>query len=194
MKLRAFLGAALLFAWTTSLQATPKFWQPEGTQTPTVPKAPVIESVDDGSEGKAQVPTPVLAPSVSFPTPTPTPLAGLHPLNPTQAALFSVVIPGSGQVYAGDPLKGLAFAAVFGISLWQAIDNFQLIQDPTSIIPSLISKNETAGDLFGLVALAAYGFGIQDAYSTAANYNRRNHLTFRFEIAPGPTVKLACLF
>ncbi len=192
MRFKAFLVATLFFALAPGLHATPKFWKAEGTETPTPLKPPVVESSDENTETK--VSPPVLVPSVKFPTPTPTPLAGLHPKDPTQAALFSVVLPGSGQVYAGDPLKGLIFAAVFGVGLWQTIDNFQLIQDPASNTPSLISKNETAGDLFGLVTLAAYGFGIQDAFSTAANYNRQNHLSFRIEIAPGPTAKLACLF
>src|ERR1039458_6609005 len=105
------------------------------------------------------------------------------PKNPTHAALFSVVLPGSGQVYAGDPLKGLAFATLFGIGLWQTIDNLQLVNDGNG---NLVSKNETAGNLFGLGTLAAYGFGIQDAFNTAANYNKQHHLTLGFGIYPRP--------
>ena len=71
--------------------------------------------------------TPVVAPMVQIPTPTPTPLPGLSPKNPTEAALFSVFLPGSGQVYAGDPIKGIVFASLFGIGLWQTLDNLQLV-------------------------------------------------------------------
>jgi hypothetical protein len=57
----------------------------------------------------------------------------------------------------------------------------------------VVAKNETAGNLFGLGTLAAYGFGIQDSYNTASNYNRQHHLALGFGIYPRPNASLALL-
>ena len=176
------------------LGAAPQFWN-DPNATPTPPSAPEfqpIEEISASAPGKPTV-TPVTAPVVSFPTATPTPEPGLRPLNPTEAAIFSAVVPGSGQVYAGDPLKGLAFAALFGVGLWQTLDNFSLVPDAPGST-NLISKNETLGNLFGLATLAAYGFGIQDAYNSAANYNHRHYLALHFGISPRPNANLAFMF
>jgi hypothetical protein len=189
MKIRALLVIVILF-WAFPLLATPKFWNPQGTPTLTPLPVPNVEAAEEPQDFLTMTPTPVIAPAVELPTPTPTPQPGLQPINPTQAALFSVVIPGSGQVYAGDPLKGLALAALFGAGLWQTLDNLQLV--PSS--SGLVAKKETAGSLFGLATLAVYGFGIQDAYNTAENYNRDNHLALRFNTSPCPNIRLAYLF
>lgn len=197
MKLNAlFLLAALTLA--SPLQAAPQFWDIKNA-TPTPPQPPDVSSVAQPAEFLTATPTPALAPRVEIPTPTPTPVPGLNPINPTHAALFSVFVPGLGHVYAGDPLKGLVFAAVFGVGLWQTIDNLSLVSDTPGgntlgTSNNLVAKNETAGNLFGLVTLAAYGFGIQDAYSTAVNYNKNNHLTLSFGIVPRPNASLAYLF
>jgi len=182
----------LPLAWLLSatLQAAPNFWN-NTDATPTPLEAPPVQAVEEPVEYKTATPTPVTAPAVEIPTATPTPQPGLKPLNPTQAALFSVFVPGSGHIYAGDPLKGIAFASVFGVALWQTIENLQTIPDGQG---GLQSKNETAGNLFGLAALAAYGFGIQDAYNTAQNYNKRNYLSLNIEISPRPNAALAFLF
>jgi hypothetical protein len=187
------------FWWFASMaQAAPKFWQPSGpTETPTPLHAPVPQVMEDSSlEPKTTPSAPVTAPLIGVATPTPTPSLGVQKLDPTLAAVLSAVVPGSGHVYAGDPLKGLAFATVFGLGLWQTMENLQLVPDPSDITPpiSTISKDETAGNLFGLVTLAAYGFGIQDAFSTAVEHNRRNHLSMRLEVMPGPALRLSCLF
>ena len=189
MKRTAFFILAAWFS-AAALQATPKFWN-DPKSTPTPPQAPEVQPVEEPQEYKTATPTPVIAPMVEIGSPTPTPQPGLSPKNPTQAALFSVVIPGSGHVYAGDPLKGLAFATVFGLSFWQTLDNLQTVSDGNG---NLTSRNETAGNLFGLAALAAYGFGIQDAYNTAVNYNKRNYLTFHLGVSPRPNAALAFLF
>ena len=190
MKLNALFLLALLAAVPT-LQAAPQFWNIKDA-TPTPPSPPQVQGIEDqSSEFQTATPTPVLAPQVELPTPTQTPEPGTSPKNPTHAALFSVVLPGSGQVYAGDPLKGLVFATLFGIGLWQTIDNLQLVNDGNG---NLVSKNETAGNLFGLGTLAAYGFGIQDAFNTAANYNKEHHLTLGFGIYPRPNASLAFCF
>ncbi|MGH7740076.1 MAG: hypothetical protein ACREL1_08020, partial [bacterium] len=101
---------------------------------------------------------------------------GITRKDPTTAALFSVIVPGSGQVYDGDPLKGLAFAAVFGVSLWKTIDSLQLIPDPHNS-GDVIAKDEEGGSLFGLLTLAAYGFGIEDALDGASAYNWRHYVS-----------------
>ncbi len=191
MKLNAFL-LSMTFLATSALQAAPQFWEQHGTITPTMVVPQPVEEMEPASY-KMATPTPEAAPQVQYATPTPTPLPGMNPTNPTQAAIFSAVIPGSGHIYAGDPVKGILFAAVFGVSLWQTIDNFTLVpESPGST--TLKSKNEDLGHLFGLVTLAAYGFGIQDAYSTAANYNKRNNLTLQFGITPRPSADLAYSF
>jgi TM2 domain-containing membrane protein YozV len=189
MKFKAFL-ILMGFGLVSNLQAAPSFWN-DTNATPTPIPAPEIQPWGDTTDTLKPTATPVLAPTVRFPTPTPTPRPGLSALNPTQAALFSVVIPGSGQVYAGDPLKGILFASLFGLGLWQTLDNFQLVSDGAG---GLVAKNETAGNLFGLATLAAYGFGIQDAYNTAASYNKKNYLTLNFGVSPRPNARLAYMF
>jgi len=191
MKLRV-LSLLVVFGTAPFLHAAPQFWQPHGTITPTVVIPQPVEE-QEPAEYKIATPTPAEAPTVQYATPTPTPLPGLKPKDPTAAAIFSAVVPGSGQVYAGDPVKGIVFAAVFGVGLWQTLDNFALVpQTPGST--TLVSKNEDLGHLFGLVTLAAYGFGIQDAFSTADGYNKRNNLSLRFGITPRPSADLAYMF
>jgi TM2 domain-containing membrane protein YozV len=188
MKFKALLTLAAL-GLCSSLEAA-NFWNvPDATPTPLAP--PEIQEWGNTVDVVKPTETPVSAPMVQIATPTPTPLPGLSPKNPTQAALFSVVIPGSGQVYAGDPIKGIVFASLFGIGLWQTLDNLQLVYDSSG---DLVAKNETAGNLFGLATLAVYGFGIQDAYNTAASYNKKNYLTFHLGITPRPNANLAYMF
>ena len=189
MKFNVFIPI-LLFGFVSSLHAAPNFWQMDGA-TPTPPQPPVLQTIEQAPEYLTATPTPVVAPSVQVALPTPTPQPGLSAKNPTQAALFSVFVPGSGHIYAGDPAKGLVFAALFGVALWQTIDNLQLVSDNAG---GLVAKNETAGNLFGLATLAAYGFGIQDAYNTTVNYNKKHYLTLNFGIAPRPNASLAYLF
>jgi hypothetical protein len=189
MKRNGFQWLLLLFL-VSPLQAAPNFWaNPSFTPTPVPP--PQIQEWGQMSEDLQPTATPVLAPKVQIATPTPTPVPGISPLNPTQAALFSVVLPGSGHVYAGDPLKGILFASLFGVGLWQTLDNLQLVHNSSG---DLVAKNETAGNLFGLATLAAYGFGIQDALNTAVNYNKRNNLTLSLGLNPEPNASLAFNF
>lgn len=186
-----FFGFLFFFVMTGSLRAAPNFWDvPNATPTP-VP-APEIQNWGQITETDNQpTPTPVLAPKVEFPTPTPTPRPGLSPKDPTAAALFSVVVPGAGHFYAGDPLKGIVFASLFGVGLWQTLDNLQLVRTSAG---DLVAKDETAGNLFGLATLAAYGFGIQDAMNTASDYNKQNHLTVSLGLEPFPNATLAYRF
>jgi hypothetical protein len=191
MKYRSFL-IPVLFTLAGVLQAAPNFWEvPNATPTP-IP-APEVQNWGNVTEYNTPVPTPtaVMAPRVELPTRTPTPRPGLSPKDPTVAALFSVVVPGSGHVYAGDPLKGIVFAALFGVGLWQTLDNLQLVRNDAG---DLVAKNETAGNLFGLGTLAAYGFGIQDAMNTASDYNKQNHLTLSLGLQPYPNAVLAYRF
>lgn len=189
MKIKALL-TALVFVSVSYSQAAPNFWNvPNATPTPLPP--PDIQQSIEPLTFQTATPTPVLAPAVQPATPTPTPRPGLSPKNPTEAALFSVVVPGAGHVYAGDPIRGLAFATLFGLGLWQTLDNLQLVRDSSG---NLVAKNETAGNLFGLATLAAYGFGIQDAYNSAVQYNKRNNLTLNFGITPRPNASLAFSF
>lgn len=184
---KPLLSALLVVLLALPLSAA-TFWEKDGTPTPTVLEVPTLEGLEEKKELPASVP--VEAPQVDFPTPTPTPLPGLAPKDPTTAALLSVAVPGGGQVYAGDPLKGLAFAAVFGVGLWQTLDNFALVEKDGEAR----SKDETLGHLFGLATLAAYGFGIQDAYATAEHYNRSRHLSFRWGVFPEWNAALALNF
>jgi hypothetical protein len=186
MKFKVLLILAALGMFS-NLKAAPSFWNVENA-TPTPLPPPEVQEWGDTTDIVKPTATPVVAPSVQIPTPTPTPLPGLSPKSPTQAALFSVFVPGAGQVYAGDPVKGIVFASLFGIGLWQTLDNLQLVGGLG------YTKNETAGELFGLATLAVYGFGIQDAYDTAAIYNKKNYLTLHFGITPRPNANLAYMF
>lgn len=185
MKFKALLTLTAIVFYSNLGAAT--FWNvPNATPTPVPP--PEIQEWGNTTDIVKPTDTPILAPLVQIPTPTPTPLPGLSPKNPTQAALFSVFVPGSGQIYAGDPVKGIVFASLFGIGLWQTLDNLQLVDSFGD------TKNETAGNLFGLATLAVYGFGIQDAYNTAASYNKKNYLTLHLGITPRPNANLAYMF
>jgi hypothetical protein len=138
---------------------------------------------------------PATLPDIKFPervTPSPTPDPGVMPKDPTAAALFSAFVPGLGHVYAKEPLKGVFFAAAFGLSLYLSVDNFRLESEPNS--DERVARNETAGSLYGLAALAAYGFSIQDAYNSARRHNRRHHLSVAFEPVPHPRVAFAVRF
>jgi len=129
--------------------------------------------------------TPEAMPNIKFPEqvgPTPTPEPGVLPKDPTAAALFSVIVPGLGHVYSGEPLKGIFFAGAFGLTLWQSLENFKLEDEPGS--DERVAKNETAGSLYGLAALAAYGFSVQDAFNSAKRFNRRHYLSVSFTVNP----------
>jgi hypothetical protein len=138
---------------------------------------------------------PVVLPNISFPEkvePTPTPEPGMIPKDPLAAALLSAMVPGAGHAYSGEPLRGLFFAAAFGVSLYLTLDNLRLVDEANT--DQRVARNETAGSLYGLATLAAYGFGIQDASSGARRYNRRHHLRFGFTVRPQPGAALALAF
>jgi hypothetical protein len=194
LSLTAFL-VLVTFAVTgflSTLHAGPQFWTSE-QGTPTPPDAPNVNTEKVPSAYLTASPTPVVAPAIRAVAPTPTPRPGLKPIDPTAAALMSVVVPGSGEVYAGDPLKGLAVAALFGVGLWQTLDKLSLVPDPNNV-GQLMSKDENLGELLGLATLVVYGYQIQDASDTAVRYNKTNYLTFNMGISPKPNVRLAYMF
>jgi hypothetical protein len=195
MKLVFLIAFLILFSvfsvigFSSRLHAAPTFWTSEDG-TPTPPAAPGVDTSNVPSSYLTASPTPVLAPVIKAVSPTPTPVPGLKPQDPTAAALLSVVVPGAGQVYAGDPLKGIVIAALFGAGLWQTIDNLSL----QNVNGTVQSKNEDLGNLFGLATLAVYGYQIQDASDLSVQYNKKNYLTFNLGISPGPNARLAYLF
>lgn len=195
MKLLSLIAFLILFSvfliigFSSRLHAAPQFWTSED-DTPTPPPAPGVDTSNVPSSYLTASPTPVLAPTIKAVSPTPTPLPGLNPQNPTVAALFSAVVPGAGQVYAGDPLKGMVIAALFGVGLWQTIDNLSL----QNVNGTIQSKDEDLGNLCGLATLAVYGYQIQDASDISAQYNKKNYLTFNLGISPGPNARLAYMF
>jgi hypothetical protein len=115
-------------AGVSSAWSEPSFWK-KGTPTPITPKPPQVAPLpSDESEpatGQNQDGfTAVEAPALGEPVATPTPVPGKTPKSPTTAGLLSAVLPGSGHVYAGQPLRGLFFAGAFGLTLWQSLENF----------------------------------------------------------------------
>jgi hypothetical protein len=203
MKLLSLIAFLILFSifsvigFSSALHAAPQFWTSED-DTPTPPPAPGVNTFSVPSSYLTASPTPVFAPIIKAVSPTPTPVSGLKPVDPTTAALFSVVLPGSGQVYAGDPLKGVVIAALFGVGLWQTIDNLSLQSTSggtSGELPTVSTvKNEDLGSIAGLVTLAIYGYQIQDASDTATQYNKKNYLTFNLGISPRPNARLAYMF
>lgn len=187
MKSNLLVCLILLLLPGSALWASPSFWG-GANATPTPPGPPPIEQTEEPPAVQMATPTPVMIKSVIFPTATPTPLPGLHSKDSTTAALLSTIVPGLGQVYDGEPLRGLVFAALFGVGLWQTIDNLQLVPGTSTV------KNEDAGELIGLGTLAVYGFGIQDASNEANNYNRRNNLALTFQLKPRSGAQLALRF
>ncbi len=194
MKEKIFVpGVFAFFIGVSALHAAPSFWNPSGTQTPTPVAAPEVMVPSDSNDVLTATPTPVVAPYVGIATATPTPEPGIHRKDPTTAAVFSLLIPGAGQVYDDDPLKGVAFAAVFGVSLWQTIESLQLIPNPNSP-GDVIAKDEQKGSLFGLLTLAAYGFGIEDALDGAVDYNRRHYVSLSLGLQPMASASLSYHF
>ena len=194
LSLTAFLVLAIFTVTGVSsyLHAGPQFWTSE-QGTPTPPEAPNVSTEKVPSAYLTASPTPVVAPAIEAVAPTPTPRPGLKSIDPTAAALMSVVVPGSGEVYAGDPLKGLVIAALFGAGLWQTLNQLSLVPDPNNV-GHVMSKDENLGSVFGLATLIVYGYQIQDASDTATRYNKKNYLTFNMGISPGPNVRLAYMF
>ena len=207
--LSVLLIICLLFSGPLGLLAA-QLWTSE-MYTPTPVQPPDIDTASKLPESyQTATPTPLVVPTIQVQMPTPTPRAGLKPVDPTTAAIFSAVIPGSGQVYAGDPAKGLVLATLFGLGLWQTIDKLSLVPSSTSSLTQqnnqtssalyqsqsglLVAKDETLGSLFGLATLVVYGFEIQDASDTASHYNKVNYLSFNMGLSPEPNVRLAYQF
>ncbi len=187
--IHAFLAAFLLFFGALSARCEPTFWVKDGTPTPVAPKPPQVAPLQDATDAKDQVtPIAIEAPFLAEPSPTPTPEPGRTSKSPTKAALFSALLPGSGQVYTAQPLRGVCVAGVFGVALWQSIANFQKLPGEYK------AKNATAGQLFALAAIATYGFGIQDAYDGANRYNRRYHLKASLDPQGRPRLTFAWVF
>lgn len=193
MKLFSIVAFFILIStgFLSSLHAAPQFWTSE-QDTPTPIPPPSLNTSNVPVAYLTASPTPVMAPRIKAVSPTPTPRPGLKPEDPTTAALLSVVVPGSGQVYAGDPLKGVVIAALFGVGLWQTIDNLSLQSASGGTLSTV--KNEDLGSIAGLVTLAIYGYQIQDASDTATQYNKKNYLTFNLGISPRPNARLAYMF
>jgi hypothetical protein len=186
----AFLVSSIFYGIGSSLTAAPEFWTSESA-TSTAIAPPDVDTVKQPLSYQTATPTPIVVPTVEAVGPTPTPLPGLHAVDPTMAAIFSAVVPGSGQVIANDPLRGFVIASLFGVGLWQTIDSLQLVKDSGG---KLVSKDENLGSLTGLGTLAVYGFGIQDAFDTADNYNKKNYLTLNLGISPRPSASLVYNF
>jgi hypothetical protein len=181
-----FLLSGVTLGWSE-----PSFWN-NGEPTPSALKPPqVAPYVDESAATKGKGPSsPVTidAPALGDAAPLPTPAPGKKAKSPTQAGLFSALLPGAGQVYAGQPIRGLVIAGVFGVTLWQSLEQFKKRPGESDM------KNPTAGQLLGLVTIAAYGFGVQDAYDGANRYNRRFHLKVSIHPTTGPRLSLARSF
>ncbi len=168
---------------------------PTPSPTPNPNLAPPEIKARRGADDVLPAIAPVLLPNIAFPervTPSPTPVPGMVPKDPTAAAIFSAFIPGLGHAYCKEPLKGVFFAAAFGISLYLSLDNFRLETVPNS--DERVARNETAGSLYGLATLAAYGFSIQDAYNSARRHNRRYHLDVALDPGSHPRVAFKVSF
>jgi len=174
---RLALSLLTLFVLSAQAWADPSFYKNQKLDPTPIPPPQVVPVEGDLPSAKA-TPTVVVVPVLkeAIPTPEFTPVAGKTLRKASTAGILSAFFPGAGHVYAGEPLKGVFFAGAFGLTLWQSIRNFSLVEDP-NVHGSYISRNQTAGSLYGLAALAAYGFGIQDAYASAHRYNRRYHLS-----------------
>lgn len=155
------------------VQARPIFWATTPTPEPPQVTQP-LEST--AAHPLSPTPTPARIPEklllkISRPKHVSKPYPNSTLKSTTAAAILSAIIPGSGQIYTNQPFKALGFAAVFGVTFWQMLENFRLVADPHEQ-GGVIAINQDAGSLFGLAAVAAYGFGIEDAMGDAANYNR----------------------
>jgi len=187
-----YLFIPAIFALASLAQGA-NLWQTDATPTPTPLLAPVLETFTRPSADQTATPTPGIAVPLKALSPTPTPQPGLKAKSPAQAAIFSAILPGSGQVYNEDPLRGLVLAGLFGVGLWQTLDNFSLHpESPGSSV--MVVKDEDLGSIIGLGTLAVYGYGIQDALNGATQYNKNHYLTFSIGLQPRPGASLAFRF
>lgn len=180
-----FLAMSSTAAWSD-----PTFWV-KGTPTPVPPAAPQVAplEVEGGPASKEPSgPTTIEAPLIAEASPEPTPEPGRSLKSPLKAGVLSALIPGAGDIYAAQPVRGVLVAGVFGVALWQSIENFQKLPGEYK------SKNATVAQLCGLAAIATYGFGVQDAYDSANRYNRRYHLRLGLGPRFAPSLQLACSF
>ncbi len=88
------------------------------------------------------------------------------PRNPTLAIFLSSILPGAGQVYNGQIVKGLVVAAAVLACVW-------LLGWTNLGFPG--SHNRLTNSVAGLMIVAAliYGYGVVDANSTARRGTRR---------------------
>lgn len=104
------------------------------------------------------------------------------PKNPTLALAFSAILPGAGQIYNEQWLKGVAMAVVALLSLGYFLQFYHQIRSET-LLPTLgqvqqqleqVSVGEILLLLFaGLLALCVWTWSILDAYNTARKFQQR---------------------
>jgi len=108
-------------------------------------------------------------------------------ISPSTATIMSLVIPGSGQLYAGDALRGGAILAVAGGSLmyglWNAEHSRQFICDENPLDCD-VQKDYSTLAITGAVAGAAWLYGVLTAASSARKANERKGFTTEANLVP----------
>lgn len=116
-------------------------------------------------------------------------VAAQSPREPGTAQLYSFVVPGGGQFYAGETAKGAVLLTGVAVGLTVAVSE---IDDLMEDVPDR-GYYTTHGTRFG-AGLGAAGvlwlYGIMDAPNAARRANRRNQLTVLPRPDGGATVAL----
>lgn len=89
--------------------------------------------------------------------------------SPTLAGIFSALLPGAGQLYAGRPMDALSSFMVTGLFAFAAYE-------------ALREDVETTAFITGGLGLVFYLSGIYGAVNAAERYNNESHRRFRQEV------------
>lgn len=115
--------------------------------------------------------------------------------DPSKALLYSAVVPGGGQLYAGERGKGLILLLGSTVALagGAALSDFELGYDYTCS-PSCIGENEYAPDYAPMIvgagiAGALWLYGLVNAPNDARRANRKHGLLASVAMTPTPVLR-----
>ncbi len=128
-------------------------------------------------------------------SPSPASAQSLSPeyKDPSRARLFSIFIPGSGHLYAGESGKGAALLIGSGVALVGGVvlSDFEQDYDFTCasgncIDPDAYAPNYTPLFIGAGIAGALWLYSLLDSSPAAHRANARNGISSRFTVSPGP--------
>ncbi|HET6568104.1 MAG TPA: hypothetical protein VFG50_09070 [Rhodothermales bacterium] len=108
-------------------------------------------------------------------------------VSPSTATIMSIAIPGSGQIYAGDAVKGGAILGVAGgsllLGLWRLEQSSTTVCD-TNQVNCKVEKDYSTLAIAGAVAGVAWIYGAVTAANSARQANERKGFTTEASLVP----------